>query len=129
MSTTLTAPAITLGQSLTITLAPEDSETPPQPGTLQSGNVPTWANEDTNIVSITVPSNGLSAVVTPVTPGSFTVTAQADSNFNGGTQLNLTVNGTVQENPASQLSATFTVGSLGGKAKENGKPWKKKKYG
>jgi hypothetical protein len=128
---TLSAPSITLGQTLTITLQPQDSETPPEPGSLQPGNVPTWANQNPSIVTVTPASDGLSAVVTPVAPGSYVVTSQADSNFNGGTQLNLIVDGTVQENPATQLSATFQVNSAGGKVNPHGFPahtaWKKRK--
>jgi hypothetical protein len=128
---TLTAPTITLGQTLTIDLEPLDSETPPQPGSLQSGNVPSYTNENPSIITVTPASNGLTATVTPVAPGNYTVTSQADSNFNGGTQLNLTINGTVQENPATQLSASFQVNAEGAKNPHAGFPghnkWGKKK--
>jgi hypothetical protein len=95
------------GQSTVLTAQPLDGQTPPQPTTLPSGDVPTWSVSDPTKVSASPSADGLSLAVT-VTPGAapgdivFTITDAVIATATGSFTLTIPA-------PAPNPVASFAV--------------------
>jgi hypothetical protein len=101
---------VPLNQEVTVTILPVDSNG--NPALLSSGDVPTWKvdpSSPTGVATVTPASNGLSAVVASVTPGTVQIDVQADSNANNGLQVNASFQVVVPENPATALDFQFSA--------------------
>jgi hypothetical protein len=91
------------GQSETITVVPETTNG--QPGLIVNSVIPAWSSSPTGIVTITPASDGLSAVVAGVAPGTATVNVQGESS--SGAIINSQFTILVQEGAATQFGFQF----------------------
>ena len=65
-----------------------DNHTPPRPAKVEG--VPAWASSDITVLVVTPSSDGMSAVVDSVAPGTARITVTADANLDPGVTTEIT---------------------------------------
>lgn len=94
---------LTDSQQATITLSPVDAKGAPA----SLDGAPVWASSDETIATVAAATDGLSAVLTSIRPGTCTVTATGDADLTSGvTPINGTLDVTVVAGAAIQITLT-----------------------